>query len=86
MGVNVNSGANSDDRGKLQFEEGDARWLEEEACCRNISKEELVKQIVEEMAPTLQTGSATHVTPDELVFEAVRTYVAKRRGQRPLDR
>jgi hypothetical protein len=82
MGVNATPQANSDDRRKLQLEEGDARRLEEDAHRCNISKEDLIKQIVEEMTPTLQAGSATHVTPDELVFAAVRTFVAKQKGQR----
>ncbi|MGA8481701.1 MAG: hypothetical protein WB696_27355 [Chthoniobacterales bacterium] len=58
----------------------------DEARRLNISQEELVKRIVEEMTMDLPAGSGGQANPDELVFEAVRAFIAKRKGERPPER
>jgi hypothetical protein len=63
VGMNVNSETNSDDGGKLQLEEADARWLEDETHRRNISKEDLEKDCRRDDLH-IRAGSVTQIASE----------------------
>ncbi len=68
--------------GKRQLTKEDLLWLEGEARRLTISQEQLIKRIVEEMTWDRPAGSGGQANPDELVFEAVRALIPKRKGEK----
>jgi hypothetical protein len=71
---------------RLQLSDDDARLLEEEARRLNVSREDLLKRLVEEMVIARAAQTAGEASPDQLVLEAVQAFTAKRKGERPPDR
>jgi hypothetical protein len=68
---------------RLQLNDDDARLLEEEAVRLNVSREDLIKRLVEEMVIARATETAGEASPDQLVLEAIQAFIAKRKGERP---
>jgi hypothetical protein len=46
----------------------------------------LIKRLAEEMVIARVTQTAGEASPDQLVFEAVQAFIAKRKGERPANR